>query len=141
MVSLFAAAGGIFAILMLVHFVADFVFQSYKVVDIKFNKFRELSKHSFIYAVQFLPILFFIELTWTQCVVGFLWLMVSHFVIDSMWITNHWIKHMYRPPDLVATPRGILGWSTAYKNSVRILIIDHIQHAFALWPIVIMALY
>jgi hypothetical protein len=137
----FQHAGGIFAILVLIHFMADFLFQSYKVIDAKYKKFRELSLHSLIYASQFLPILYFLSLTWVEIIVSFLWLMCSHFAIDSMWLTNHWLKHVYRPPDLVATPRGIFGWTTSHKNSIRILIVDHIQHAFALWPIVIMSIY
>jgi hypothetical protein len=141
LVDVFEDAGGIFAILMLIHFMADFVFQSYKVIDAKYKKFRELSIHSLIYAVQFLPIMFFLGLTWIEIIAGFIWLVGTHFAIDSMWFTNHWLKHVYRPPDLVATPRGIVGWATSYKNSIRILIVDHIQHAFALWPIVIMVLY
>jgi hypothetical protein len=141
LVELFEDAGGLMAVLFLVHLLADFVFQSYKTIDAKYNKAKELSAHSAIYAIQFMPLIAFLGRKWWELVLCFIWLFATHFIIDSMFFTNRWIVNVYRPPGLRPTPRGLADWSTTSKAHIRILIVDHIQHAFALWPIVIMLMY
>jgi hypothetical protein len=136
LVDTFEDAGGLFAMLLFVHFVADFVHQSATHKDAKYVRHWQLLKHSFIYAVQF-------------------WLFCSHVIIDSGYFTRIWILKLYRPPDLfdgLATRNAqyddagfsraiVYKWAMTPNGRIMTMMVDQIQHATALWPLVIMTLY
>ena len=153
LIDIFEDAGGMFALLMYVHFIADFLQQSSYNTDEKYTNHMALLKHSAIYSIQFLPFMFFLQFTSWEIVAGFLWLIVSHFAIDSMWFTKLWVFKLYRPPELFRD-RGRLPiydcetamlafdkWSITPNGRMRILLIDQVQHATALWPLVVMTLF
>lgn len=152
LVDMFEDAGGIFAVLMFVHFIADFIQQSSYDTDVKYTSHRSLFKHSLIYTIQFLPFMFFLKMALWEICLGVVWLLLTHFAIDSMWFTKLWVFKLYKPPELFGVD-GIVPdynckvanaiffkWAATPNGRLRVLLIDQIQHATALWPIVIMVL-
>ena len=97
--------------------------------------------HSLVYALQFLPIMVFLRIAWYELIIGFVWLAGSHFIIDSMVLTRHWLRHIYIPPELNLKDVSATNWALLSRNHLRILIVDHVQHIAALWVLVLMVIF
>ena len=155
LVDYFEDAGGLFAMLVFVHFIADFVHQNAFHKDNKGWRYQALYKHSALYTIQFLPFMFWLKLECWEVVIGMMWLFVSHILIDSGVGTRTWIAKIYRPPDLFGgkaynevpyhnasfVRSAIDRWVLTPHGRITVLLIDQIQHATAIWPIVVMTIF
>ncbi|HOO29110.1 MAG TPA: DUF3307 domain-containing protein [Lachnospiraceae bacterium] len=68
-------------ILLAVHFLADFTFQTRKVAEKKVHKNSYLIIHALIYAGVFLPVLF-LAIKFEKAVLSYMIIIGSHFLID-----------------------------------------------------------
>lgn len=93
-----ALAGGLFAILALVHFVVDWVFQSHSEAMVKHNNPKVRAKHCAIYTLGFLPLFYLFGFEWWEWLIGANVLFWSHFVEDTYVPVFLWAKYIRRPP-------------------------------------------
>lgn len=70
-------------ILILLHIIGDFYFQSQKLADLKNNKYKYVIFHSLIYSFSFLFIFIFYEFSISLFITVFI-LILSHYIIDSV---------------------------------------------------------
>jgi len=102
-----ADIGGIFALLALWHFIADWLFQSHYTAVNKSARPLIRAWHSFAYAVYFFPLVFFVPiLTGTLLL---LWLFSSHYFIDSYYPLYWWAKYQRKMPE-PNNPRQLEAW-------------------------------
>ena len=151
LVDFFEDAGGIFAILMFVHFLADFIHQGFSKKESKSYTDLATLKHSFIYTIHFLPLMIFLQMQMWEVVAGFIWLLLTHFIVDTHYFTKKWVFNLYHPEDpfsyrIKDSSRGVLHaaynkWRQTPDGRVMFFVLDQIQHATTLWPIVLMILY
>ena len=86
-------------LLILGHFVADFLFQTNYQAENKKNKIVPLIIHSLIYAITIVGlIIVFIQQIQFIYLGAFICLFISHFIIDKGYLTNFWIKYIKKAP-------------------------------------------
>lgn len=104
-VAVYAQIGGIFALLVLVHFVADWVFQSHAEAMAKPTNHWIRAKHCLIYtALMLLSIVLTVQpsIGACACMAGILFL--SHFFEDTYLPVFVWAKMIRKPPEMVPPP-------------------------------------
>lgn len=108
-------------ILLMAHFLADFTFQTTKLAQRKFDQFKYLICHAFIYAAVFLVTIFpFIE--WNKAIMPYSIIVFSHFFID-------WIRKLV---DKKFRRKSILFASFILDQVLHVIIIVVSYYAFAL---------
>ncbi len=101
-------------ILVLLHIIGDFYFQSQKLADLKNNKYKYVVFHSLIYSSSFLFIFLFYEFS-ISLFITVLILSFSHYIIDS-------IKYVFLKN---------------FKSNNSFFIIDQLLHIFCLLLVVL----
>ena len=139
-----AKIGGIFALLTILHFVADWVFQSHAEAMAKPTNHRVRAKHCFIYAAL--------------CLGGILWctdpepealawmaylLFFSHFLEDTYLPVFVWARFVRKPPEMdveAAGPgmRGFVEFASTPLGKILLIAIDQIVHILFLLPVAAM---
>lgn len=106
-IDILAKIGGVFALLTLLHFVADWVFQSHAEAMAKpLNAFVR-ARHCAIYTVICCGVIAAVarphwhSLAWSAGI-----LFVSHFAEDTYLPVYVWARYIRRPPEMFLSPRG-----------------------------------
>lgn len=157
-----ALGGGLFAILVFIHFFVDWVFQSHAEAMAKHNNAGVRFRHCLIYTMGFLPIIMFFM--WARVLgpaqywVCLLILFVSHFIEDTYLPVYWWAKHIRRPPEMTQpieytdpeTGEKVVGVNPmeGFKlfvqtglGKILMIAIDQIIHIAFLFPIVAMVIW
>jgi hypothetical protein len=135
--NMFAKVGGVFAVLVFWHFLADWVFQSHKEEMQKSNDRLVRAWHCLKYALVFVPLFW-----WASFPDGaFEWSMVilfaSHYVIDSYVPVLLWAKFLRKAPQFDSVGKDLpapVGWSDRVIESPRYRTNEEALKAFALTP-------
>lgn len=141
MVHLFCACGGIFVLLMFVHFLADWMMQTDAMAKRKADESTwMLVVHSATYAAVFMPILYVMfHRSVHMTVSSTLTLMMSHGAIDTYTPIWLWARYVRRPSEMRDDPVG--GFTTWCAKPYGFLLtagIDQFMHACFLAPIAVM---
>ena len=97
---MFAQAGGLFAVLLFVHFVVDWVFQTHYEAMKKNYDWKARAIHCFVYATGFVPILVLLDLSVWELISAWSFLWWSHFVEDTYIPVVWWMRHVRRIPQI-----------------------------------------
>ncbi len=144
-----ANLGGIFALLVLNHFVVDWVFQTHTEAMKKSTSALWRARHCLVYATGFIPLLWLLGLSWGTLGASWGILFVSHFFEDTYWPVFLWAKYIRRMPairDIGLTSNGRYDRQTkeraAFKELfstplgvVLFITIDQIIHLLFLLPV------
>lgn len=103
-----ARHGGLLSMLVLVHFVVDWVFQTHAEAMAKHNNARVRARHCAIYTVGFGPILIYLGFRQWDLALAMAILFFSHFVEDTYWPVVLWAKYIRRPP--------CMGWRVGFEG-------------------------
>jgi hypothetical protein len=149
-IDVFAHAGGLLAIFVLVHFMADWFPQSHREYYEKYRNRWVRLRHSAVYALHFIPLLIWLGMVdWTG-VASLVILITSHYFIDSYWPIYTWMRYIRRPPDMINESRlnikdsnvwlAFLTYIETPTGRVATLIIDQTLHIIVLLVVSILAL-
>jgi len=131
--------GATLALLGLVHFVADWLIQTHDTAQKKNHNRVVRLWHSFGYSIWFIPCFFVwsTEVSLEAGMGGFLWILFSHYFIDSYWPVYWWAKYLRRmpPPN---NPRFKEAWLANPVNPILFIAVDQILHVVFLLPIAIL---
>jgi hypothetical protein len=94
----FALTGGVFAVLVFWHFLADWVFQSHAEAMAKSKSNKVRAWHCLKYTVAFLPVLWLLHVPLASYVLVSGMLFFSHFFIDSYVPVILWAKYLRKDP-------------------------------------------
>lgn len=108
-------------ILLMAHFLADFTFQTTKLAQRKFDQFKYLICHAFIYAAVFIVTIFSI-IKWNKAILPCVLIVCTHFFID-------WIKRLV---DKKFGRKSILFASFIVDQVLHVIIIAVSYYAFTL---------
>jgi hypothetical protein len=150
-------AGGLLSLLILNHFIVDWIFQTHKEAMVKHNHAWIRAKHCLIYTAGFLPLLYLVHLSPLAILISVNVLFWSHFYLDTYHLVFLWAKYIRRPPEMFEALKetGIDGYITVIPpdpkkgfvqfvqtplGKILMIAIDQISHIVCLLPIVIMAL-
>lgn len=149
-----ALFGGIFALLVFWHFVADWLTQSHNEAMSKARDKWVRARHCLIYSLNFVPVMYVLKLSHTHMLLCFVILFVSHFIEDTYIPVLLWVKHIRRPPefkdrgehfasraDLVAEDRrAFIAFASTPLGKVVAIVVDQLVHIAFLMPIAYFAL-
>lgn len=90
--------GGIFAVLVFIHFFADWLFQSHDEAMAKSTNSHVRARHCAIYTVAFLPFFWLAHVPLWQIGLFTVILFESHFIEDTYIPVVRWMKHIRKPP-------------------------------------------
>lgn len=129
--------GGIFAILMFVHLLADWMTQTDSMARRKTEESPwMLAVHSAAYAAAYIPILSLLFDQTSMIVSVVLTLFMSHGAIDTYAPVWLWARFIRRPPEMKESPyAGFVTWRLKPRGMVLIFGVDHLMHAAFLVPI------
>ena len=137
MVSQIAQFGGVFALLVFWHFVADWIFQTHSEAMAKAKDARIRAQHCFTYAVIFAPAMGVLQLTWAEALVCWVVLFASHFVEDTYIPVMLWAKHVRQPPEFKSLPdeEAFVAWASTPLGKIIAIVVDQLVHLAFLFPI------
>lgn len=154
-------SGGLFAILIFIHFFVDFVCQTHFEAMNKHNRPKIRAEHCFIYILGFFPAIYALfhldAYSLPECVLAFNILFWSHFYIDTYHPVFLWAKYIRQPPEMyhpitsegpdgykyVSPPdlkEGFRKFVATPLGKILMIAIDQITHIIFLIPLVYMAL-
>lgn len=124
-----ALMGGIFSILIFIHFFVDWIFQSHSEAMVKHNNPKIRAKHCFIYTLGFVPLLFFCNFSVLEWLFALNLLFWSHFCEDTYIPVYLWAKYIRRPPEMTEPRKevGIDGYVTVSPPDPKAGFVDFIQ--------------
>jgi hypothetical protein len=138
----FAEWMAIFGLLVFVHFVADWVFQSHKTAMAKHADGKVRAVHCLIYTAFFVPVLVALVPRdgWPLAAIAALLLFLSHWTGDSYLPVYVWARWFRRIP----LPAGWTSWKPEVLkalagvpiNLILFIVIDQLWHIAWLWPVV-----
>lgn len=96
----FSEVGGIFALLVLLHFLADWIPQSHTEAMRKSTNWRVRALHCVVYVVPFAVLMFLAGVDWQALAAMVVLLYVSHFIEDTYVPVFLWAKYLRRPPEM-----------------------------------------
>lgn len=156
-----AIAGGIIAVLALIHNVVDVIFQNHAEAMVKHNNPKVRAKHCLIYTLGFVPLMWYFDFTFWEWMVGLNTLFWSHFCEDTYIPVYLWAKYIRRPPEMVEPwketytredgskavrvhppdpKRGFGEWIQGPLGKILMIWVDQIVHWIFLVPIAIIAM-
>lgn len=144
-----AAFGGIFALLVFVHFVSDWLLQSHDEAMRKTSDALVRAEHCFIYSLSFVPFMNWFELTISEALISFALLFFSHFVEDTYYPVMLWAKYVRRPPDFkmivfndemtngkqLSDRDAFIRWASEPLGKIIAIVVDQLVHIAFLFPI------
>jgi len=132
-----AKIGGIFALLVLIHFVADWVFQSHAEAMAKPKNHWVRARHCLIYTVICCASLMLVNPAWYVIGMSAVILWLSHFMEDTYIPVFVWAKYIRKPgPMNNLTDFVVFAESTLGK--ILLIAIDQIVHLVFMLPVAIM---
>lgn len=156
-----AIAGGIIAVLALIHNVADVIFQNHAEAMVKHNNPKVRAKHCLIYTLGFVPLMWYFDFTFWEWMIGLNTLFWSHFCEDTYYPVYLWARFIRKPPEMtepwketytredgskavrVHAPdpkRGFVEWIQQPLGKILMIWVDQIVHWIFLVPIAIIAM-
>lgn len=142
MTDLLAKAGGIFAVLVFIHFFIDFIFQSHDEAMVKHSSLKIRARHCAVYTTGFFPILILLELNPVRFLIATVILFISHMIEDSYYPVYLWAKFFRRPPEMDTNPtEGFILFIQTTLGKILIMVIDQVIHLTFLWAIVLLSMY
>lgn len=141
-------AGGLLALLVFVHFVVDWVFQTHAEAMVKHNDARVRARHCLIYMSGFIPLLILMHFSLLRFFVAMNILFWSHFAEDTYIPVFLWTKYIRRPPSMTPSftndfseKKGFGQFIDTTLGKILMITIDQIIHIVFLIPIVVLALW
>src|SRR5713101_7379761 len=152
----FAIAGGILAWLVFNHLCVDFFLQSNFEAMHKHNNIKIRARHCLIYALGFVPLLWYLGFTGWEWAVGLGILFGSHLILDTYYVVYLWAKYIRRPPEMteprkeiymregglkatrVLPPNakaGFVEWVGTPLGKILLISIDQLTHILFLLPL------
>lgn len=135
-----AQIGGIFALLTLAHFVADWVFQSHAEAMAKPKNSGVRARHCTVYAVLCCLVIGLFQPD--PYVLGTAWLLLfcSHYLEDTYLPVFVWAKYIRKPPEMTAkaTLEEFVAFAATPIGKILLIAIDQIVHILFLVPIAAM---
>jgi hypothetical protein len=156
-----AIAGGIIAVLALIHNVVDVIFQNHAEAMVKHNNPKVRAKHCLIYTLGFVPLMWYFDFTFWEWMIALNTLFWSHFCEDTYIPVYLWAKYIRRPPEMVEPwketytrvdgsvavkvhppdpKRGFGEWIQSPLGKILMIWVDQIVHWIFLVPIAIIAM-
>lgn len=137
-----ALAGGLFAVFTFIHFFVDWIMQTHAEAMAKHNNWKVRAKHCLIYTVGFIPLMWYLNFTTLQFVVGLNILFWSHFVEDTYLPVYWWAKYIRKPPEMKDNPKeGFIIFIQTTLGKILMIAVDQIIHLAFLFPLVLMAMF
>lgn len=136
-----ATAGGLFAILVFVHFLVDWGFQTHKEAMAKSSDWKMRARHCAIYTVGFFPVMALMGFSWSDWLIGSGVLFFSHFAEDTYIPVYWWARYVRRIPSLRLD--GVEAFKSEFGKPLGLLLfisIDQIIHLVFLWVLVGLAM-
>ena len=147
-----ALTGGLFAILVFIHFFVDWIFQTHSEAMVKHNNPKIRAKHCIIYTLGFVPIMLLFNLNLFEFLFGVNLLFWSHFIEDTYFPVYLWAKYIRKPPEMTRpvtvtytdgytrvlppSPRnGFLEFINTPMGKILMIAVDQIIHIAFLLPI------
>lgn len=130
-----AETGGILVMLMIPHFVGDWMFQSYNMAMRKVAEPAVRAKHVLIYTACFAVFFGMTGAGWgVRTVCALAWIGITHFIIDSYKPLYWWRRHVHRMPDLNTFEefKAMFGTPAGFVVNVTL---DQIFHLLTLAPV------
>ena len=126
-----ALMGGIFAILVFIHFFVDWIFQSHSEAMVKHNNPKIRAKHCLIYTFGFVPLFLFCHFSLFDWLVALNLLFWSHFCEDTYVPVYLWAKYIRRPPEMTEPRKqvGVDGYVSVLPPDPKAGFVDFIQTA------------
>lgn len=124
-----ALMGGIFSILVFIHFFVDWIFQSHSEAMVKHNNPKIRAKHCLIYTLGFVPLLLFCNFSWVEWLFALNLLFWSHFCEDTYIPVYLWAKYIRKPPEMTEPRKqvGIDGYVSVLPPDPKAGFVDFIQ--------------
>jgi len=137
-----AIAGGLFAAFTFVHFVVDWIMQTHAEAMAKHNNWKVRARHCLIYTVGFIPLLWYLNFTPLQYLIGLNILFWSHFVEDTYLPVFLWAKYVRKPPEMNCEDKmeGFKLFVQTTLGKILMIAVDQIIHLAFLFPLVFMAM-
>ncbi len=129
---MYAQIGGIFALLVLVHFVADWVFQSHTEAMTKPTNHWVRAKHCLVYTAICCTVIAALGwpgwevLAWSAGILFF-----SHFAEDTYLPVYLWARYIRKPPEMVSARPGrkeFVEFANSPLGKILLITIDQIIH-------------
>ncbi len=147
-----ALTGGLFSILVFIHFFVDWIFQSHAEAMVKHNNPKVRAKHCLIYTIGFVPFMALFHLSWMEWLFALNLLFWSHFIEDTYFPVYLWAKYIRKPPEMFkpitvtytdgytkvlppSTRTGFLEFINTPMGKILMIAIDQIIHIAFLFPI------
>lgn len=140
-----ALFGGFFALLVFLHFFADWLFQSHDEAMKKSHDAQVRMIHCFIYTIFFVPVMGVLGLTLTQAMFCSGLLFWSHFFEDTYVPVMLWVKHVRNPPEfreladdgtrLYTDEQAFRKWIASPLGMIIMIVVDQLVHITFLFPI------
>jgi hypothetical protein len=130
----------LFVVLVFLHFIADWVFQThFEAVNKTKNAYIRFI-HCVIYATLVtVPLTFIVPLSLTGGILAYVTLLVSHFIIDTYIPVYLWAKYLRRIPNLTKE-----NFASHFKHPVHVILfimIDQLAHISFLWVVAYIILF
>lgn len=135
-----AHVGGVFALLTLVHFVADWVFQSHAEAMAKPTHHKVRAKHCLIYtALCLVAIWASMEASWPKLLAIAALLFFSHFFEDTYLPVYVWARYIRKPLEMEAraTMVEFAAFASTALGKILLIAIDQIVHILFLVPVAV----
>lgn len=135
--------GTIFCVMVTIHFVADWVFQSHDTAMRKSNDWIIRFEHCFLYAGFFIP--FFVWVTWVRnsgwpVLTAYFLLLITHFIEDTYLPVYWWVWYVREVPSITCYRFGtdqsikrFKEWFGTPLGCVLGIAVDQIVHILCLW--------
>ncbi len=124
-----ALAGGLFSILVFIHFFVDWIFQSHAEAMVKHNNPKIRAKHCLIYTIGFVPFMALFHLSWVEWLFALNLLFWSHFCEDTYIPVYLWAKYVRRPPEMIEPRKqtGLDGYVSVLPPDPKAGFVEFIQ--------------
>lgn len=129
-----ASIGGVFALLVWVHFVVDWIFQTHYEAMNKTKNNDIRSVHCLKYAVGFVPVLFLIGARWPMVLFACAVLYLSHYWEDTYKPVIWWMRHVRQVPGL-KDEAAVMTFLSTNLGFMLLIAVDQIVHITVLVPI------
>lgn len=157
MILLLAEVGGIFALLTLIHFTVDWIFQTHADAMVKSGNAKIRAKHCLVYTLGFLPFFLILNETPSNIFIYSNILFWSHFAEDTYIPVYLWAKYIRKVPAItegyikldpdeyqgirVANMEGFKEWVQTPFGAILMIAIDQIIHIWFLLAIAFMLVW
>lgn len=137
MIRALSEIGGIFALLVFVHFAIDWIFQSHDEAMAKPTNWRVRSRHCAVYSVPFAAIFWWLAIPMPWAIGCWALLFLSHFVEDTYIPVWFWAVMIRKPPELQrgADREAFKAFAETPLGKILLIAVDQIVHIAFLLPV------